>query len=86
MRTAQEDTLTSVISTARTTNGWQVRGVVYTGTDEGIVLFQHPAPADHYGTAAFDSKGRVPHFFWGHYDMSEQEALTDFAERTTKGR
>jgi hypothetical protein len=72
---------------AETRNRWRPLGIVFTSAYEGIIAFEHRAPHSRepencFGTSHFDSKGEVPTFFRSHYDLSEQAALEDFAQRT----
>ena len=69
-------------------NGWLAIGAVIVaphGEDSthGVLVFQHSTPDDYFGTAEFNAEGDgAVGFHWGHYDMSLDEALTDFAKRT----
>lgn len=79
---------------AREQNGWTVIAVAITRTGStvyGVVAFQHSTPDDHFGTAELRSDdgdavefSDTVSFHWGHYDMSRELALKDFAERVTE--
>lgn len=67
---------------------WEPMAVGFTGPSGGVVAFARPYsevrddPFDRScGTAEFKIEGEAISFFWGHYDLSPEMAMTDYRER-----
>lgn len=86
---SERSTLASVTHAAWEENGWDVlavKRVTEPDADQppvGVIAFVYTdtATGPAYGTAYWNAAGLRINFDWGHYDLSHDDAMQDFAKR-----
>jgi hypothetical protein len=90
-----EDAVDHVRQAARANPGtnWEPIEIGFAGPNQGVMLFDRPdfpiyegIERRPYGTVEFGlvDGGKV-NFFWGHYDLSHDDAWTDYEKRLRRG-